>query len=99
MKRKMSDEELLKFYIDLGNDMKDLCNISVGTVVSIGNNFGKTNSFTRRIKKIEKELEKLRSDLENSMPRIITMQLCKERGINPFSIFYGEEKNIKEENE
>lgn len=97
MKRKMSDEELLKFYIDLGNDMKDLCNISVGTVVTIGNNFGKTNSFTRRIKKIEKELENLKSDLEDSMPYKTITTICKEKGIEPLNIFYGEK--IRKEKE
>lgn len=97
MKRKMSDEELLKFYIDLGNDMKDLCNISVDTVVSIGNNFGKTDDFTKRIKKIEKELEKLKSDLEDSMPYKTITTICKEKGINPLNIFYGEK--IRKEKE
>lgn len=96
MKRKMSDEELLEFYMGLGNDMKTLCNTCVGTVVTIGNNFGKTNSFTRRIKKIEKELEKLKSDLEDSMPYKTITTICKEKGIDPLNIFYGE-KIRKEE--
>ena len=97
MKRKMSDEELLDFYIDLGNDIKRLCDTSKGVIVTIGNNFGKTNDFTDRIRKISKELDELQNDLENSMPYNKISAMCKKRGISPFNIFYGE-KIRKEEN-
>ena len=96
MKRKMSDEELLDFYIDLGNDIKRLCDTSKGVIVTIGNNFGKTNDFTDRIRKISKELDELQNDLEDSMPYKTITIICKEKGIDPLNIFYGE-KIRKEE--
>lgn len=93
--RKFSDEEEFNEYLKLGAYLKILCKISVITSVEIAGDFGKTHNFHKRIYKISHELEKLRSDLEDSMPYNETTELCKKYNMDPLDIFYSYEHRNK----
>lgn len=86
---KFSDEEMLDEYIKLGAYIKMLCNVCMSMDSKISGDFNKTHEFSKRVTKIQKELDQLRSDLEDSMPYDETTRACEERGINPICIFYG----------
>lgn len=92
---KFSDEDIFNEYLKLGAYMKILCKISVFTSVEIAGDFGKTHNFHKRMSKISRELEKLRSDLEDSMPYNIITKLCEEKEIDPLNIFYSYEHRNK----
>lgn len=87
--RKFTNEEMLDEYIIIGAYMKIMCDVAVYSLTKISNDFGKTNTNTKKMEKISKELEKLRSDLEDSMPYEETTRICDEKGISPLDVFYG----------
>lgn len=89
MRRGIEGQKMLEEYIEIGAYMKMMCNVAVIASTVIAGDFNKTNPFHRRMERISKELEQLRSDLEESMPYDETTILCNEKQISPLDIFYG----------
>ncbi len=89
MKRGIEGQEMLEEYIKIGAYLKIMCNVAVTASTVIAGDFNKTNPLHRRMERISRDLEQLRSDLEDSMPYDETTILCNENEINPLDIFYG----------
>lgn len=89
MRRGIEGQKMLEEYIEIGAYLKIMCNVAVTASTVIAGDFNKTNPLHRRMEKISKELEQLRSDLEDSMPYDETTILCNEKQISPLDIFYG----------
>lgn len=89
MKRGIEGQEMLEEYIKIDAYMKIMCNVAVTASCEISRDFNKTNPLHRRMERISRDLEQLRSDLEDSMPYDATTRLCNENEISPLDIFYG----------
>lgn len=88
MGKGIEGQKMLEEYIEIGAYIKMMYNLAMVFNSKISEDFNKTHILTKNAQKIYKEIYKLKSDLEDSMPYGEISRLCEEKGINPIDIFY-----------
>lgn len=88
MRRGIEGKKMLEEYIEIGAYIKMMYNLALVLNSKIPGDFNKTHILAKNAQKIYKEISKLKSDLEDSMPYGEISRLCEEKGINPIDIFY-----------